>query len=179
MSMRTRLILVLLISLAAYTVTLADVAYGVQALAALILCGLLPGALLVDLAVGRSAAPPTRAERIVLSVGMGYAALVLGMLLLSYLPGPLQTWQVYTGYGALAAALLALIWRRDRVREYPPGRVIGDGIEADFPRRRAADSRRGGAGHRAGQPAAPGQCATPSSTAMRPARVRAAARSGL
>ncbi len=80
MSMRTRLILVLLISLAAYTVTLADVAYGVQALAALILCGLLPGALLVDLAVGRSAAPPTRAERIVLSVGMGYAALVLGMV---------------------------------------------------------------------------------------------------
>ncbi len=138
MSMRTRLILVLLISLAAYTVTLADVAYGVQALAALILCGLLPGALLVDLAVGRSAAPPTRAERIVLSVGMGYAALVLGMLLLSYLPGPLQTWQVYTGYGLLAAALLALIWRRDRVRDYPPGRVIGDGIEADFPARPAS-----------------------------------------
>jgi len=135
MSMRTRLILVLLTILAAYTVLLADVAYGVQALAALLLCGLLPGGLLVDLAVGRSAAPPTRAERAALAIGMGYVALVFGMLLLSYLPGPLDTWQVHAGYGALAAVLLALIWHRDRVREHPPGRVIGDGIEADFPAR--------------------------------------------
>ncbi|MBX3015827.1 MAG: glycosyltransferase family 39 protein [Caldilineaceae bacterium] len=57
-----------------------------QAAAILLLFGLLPGYLLVQLIIGPSTVPPTVAERWLYSIGAGYSFLTLTMLALSYLP---------------------------------------------------------------------------------------------
>ena len=105
--------------------------YALQSLAVFTLCGLLPGLLLVDAIVGRSAAPPTILERIVLSVGMGYAALVIGILLLSYLPGPLHTWHVYAAIDLLLVVLLVIVWWLARRATHETGGQ-DDGISSDI-----------------------------------------------
>ena len=51
-------------------------------------------------------------RRAVLSVGMGYAAVVVTLLLLSYIPGLLPTWYVFTAFDLLMVALVRLFdWR--------------------------------------------------------------------
>ncbi len=117
LNVRTLIASTLLAALVAHGVLLflgdaAGAPYALQALAVWMLCGVLPGLLLVDAVVGRGAAPPPPLERVALSIGMGYAALVVGMLLLNYLPGPLQAWQVYIAYDVLLAALLVIVWRQ-------------------------------------------------------------------
>ncbi|HMN28621.1 MAG TPA: hypothetical protein PKE45_10750, partial [Caldilineaceae bacterium] len=61
-----------------------------QAIATLVLAGLLPGALLVELLIGWGAPRLAAMERAVLSIGAGYSSMVMLMLLLSYLPGGLS-----------------------------------------------------------------------------------------
>ncbi|MGL4649182.1 MAG: glycosyltransferase family 39 protein, partial [Caldilineaceae bacterium] len=87
----------------------------VQALAVLVLAGLLPGLLLVDALLGRSAAPPTRWERLLLSVGVGYALMVSVTLLASYLPGALEPWQTLAAVNGLLLLLWALALWRSRI----------------------------------------------------------------
>jgi hypothetical protein len=76
--------------------------------ATLLLTGLLPGALLVELLVGQSKAPPTIGERIVYSVGLGYTSMVTILLALSYLPGGISPWQTLLIYDVLIGLLVLL-----------------------------------------------------------------------
>jgi xanthosine utilization system XapX-like protein len=84
---RYPLVLVLATVLAAHGVLLWAPGALAPSIAALVLAGLLPGILLVVLLVGRSDAPPHPAETFLYGVGVGYGVIVVGMLLLSYLPG--------------------------------------------------------------------------------------------
>jgi hypothetical protein len=80
-----------------------------QAAATLVLTGLLPGALLVTLLVGRSKAPPTLGERAVYSIGAGYSCIVALLLLLSYLPGGLTRGQTLVAFDGLIVVLSVLL----------------------------------------------------------------------
>ncbi len=81
-----------------------------HAVAVLVLTGLLPGALLIELLIGRGEAPPSRGERILYSIGAGYGVMVLGMLGVSYIPGPVAPWQTYLAFDLLLIILLVLVW---------------------------------------------------------------------
>ena len=78
-----------------------------QALAGVALLILLPGALLTGLLFGQDASLDAL-ERTVLAVGLGYACLVLGTLLLHYLPGPLTRTLLLAPYTVLVAVLILL-----------------------------------------------------------------------
>ena len=89
--------------------------HWVQAVAALILAGFLPGALLIEALVGQGAAPPNRWERIVYSAGAAYIVLVAGMLVVSYLPGGPTLTTTLIVFDSLTLALVAwLTWRGRR-----------------------------------------------------------------
>ncbi|RIK53082.1 MAG: hypothetical protein DCC57_08895, partial [Chloroflexi bacterium] len=98
----------------------------VQSATALLITGLLPGWLLVEWLVGgRAAAPLGLGERSVYSLGAGASVTVVGMLLLSYLPGPLLPWQVLAAFDGLALALALLVWRRAAgAAQAGPGRTM-------------------------------------------------------
>ena len=80
--------------------------------ALLLLAGLLPGALLVEMLIGRSAAPPPLAERILYSIGASYSSMVLIMLAISYLPGGASRLLTLFVFDAWLLALLALCYWR-------------------------------------------------------------------
>ena len=87
----------------------------VQAAAALILGGFLPGFLLVHVLVGQGEAAPPWWEHAVLGAGAAYVVLVGGMLLLSYLPGGPTLPATLALFDALTLGLGAwVIWRNKR-----------------------------------------------------------------
>ena len=87
----------------------------IQALAAIALTGLLPGALLSEALVGESDSPPTPWERILYAIAAGYAVTVMVMLGLSFLPGPLARWQTLVAFDLLMLILGSLIaWQAAR-----------------------------------------------------------------
>ena len=83
-----------------------------RALAALVLTNLLPGVLLLEWLFANSPAPPALGERILYAIGAGYALMVLVMLGVSYLPGPVASWQVYLAFDLLLGLLALLVWRQ-------------------------------------------------------------------
>lgn len=85
-----------------------------QSGAVLILTGLLPGSLLVQLLLGQSAAPPPLAERLLYTVGIGYSWMVIGMLVLSYLPGGITWWQALLWFDSWLFLLLLLLTRQQK-----------------------------------------------------------------
>jgi hypothetical protein len=126
LSPRFRLpLLVFVGALVAHGVLLAEFPLLWRTVAVLVLAGLLPGLLIVELLVGRSSAPPEPGEFLLYAVGVGYAVLIVGFLLLSYLPGPLSPWLAYTAFDTLILLLLLLTvsspqYRRTAVRLYHP-----------------------------------------------------------
>lgn len=80
-----------------------------DALAALLLAGFLPGLLVVVWLVGRCPAPPTRWEMALYSMGAGYGCMVTAMLALSYLPGGVTRTQVLLTFDALLVVLALLV----------------------------------------------------------------------
>lgn len=80
----------------------------VQTWAALVLVGFLPGALLVELLLGQSAAPPAGWERVLYAIGVGYGVITVVLLALSYLPGGVAAWQVYLAVDLLLVILALL-----------------------------------------------------------------------
>lgn len=108
-----RILLSLLgIAIIAHLILLAPVPFVVQAVAVLILTGLLPGLLLVELLVGQSEAPPALGEHILYAIGAGYGIMVVVMLLVSYLPGGVKAWQTFGTFDLLFLILLTLTWWR-------------------------------------------------------------------
>src|SRR5687768_9352851 len=81
-----KLLIVLLVALLAHGLILLPLPLPWRAGATLLLTGLLPGLLLVELLVGsRADAPLELWERILYSIGAGACIIVVAMLLLSYL----------------------------------------------------------------------------------------------
>lgn len=118
---RYPLLLVLALALVANLLLLGPLPMLVQALAALLLAGLLPGLLLIEWLVGASAAPLPRWERTLYAIGVGYAILVMGTLLVSYLPGPLTRLHTIAAFDGLLLLLAALVaWSSRRMAPTPP-----------------------------------------------------------
>ncbi|NJN81564.1 MAG: hypothetical protein HC802_04280 [Caldilineaceae bacterium] len=109
---RRSLLYTLAVALLAHLLILLPLFDLIQAVAVLLLAGLIPGILLVDLLVGQGAAPPTFWERILYSVGAGYALLVAVMLLVSYLPGGATTGLTLLAFDAVTLLLAGLLWWR-------------------------------------------------------------------
>ncbi|MCC6455241.1 MAG: glycosyltransferase family 39 protein [Caldilineaceae bacterium] len=98
---------VLATALVAHALIFAPLPLSWRAGAALILTGLLPGLLLVEWLVGSRAEAPLDAwERTLYSVGAGTSILVVGMLLLSYLPGPIVRWQTFALFDTILLVLI-------------------------------------------------------------------------
>ncbi len=109
---RRTLYLLIIMALVAHLALFLPLPLVVQAVAALIVAGLLPGALLVEALVGQSEAPPALAERLLYSIGTGYAVMVFGMLAVSYLPGPVTTWQTLLTFDLTTTLLAVFVWWR-------------------------------------------------------------------
>lgn len=128
--MRNAVVLVLIGALAAHGLLWPalplTVPLIVQSAAALLITGLLPGWLLAEWLVGgRAAVPLGLGERSVYSLGAGASVTVVGMLFLSYLPGPILPWQVLAAFDALTLALALLVWRRAAgAAQAGPGRTM-------------------------------------------------------
>lgn len=114
-------LLVVDLAVAANVVILANLPLLLQGAAILLLAGLLPGALLVELLVGRCDATPTRWERALYSIGVGYSCITLVMLGLSYLPGGMGRWQTLLAFNLLLLILLLLNLRPAKRSANRPG----------------------------------------------------------
>lgn len=88
----------------------------IPAVAALVLTGLLPGLLFVELLFGRRTSP-TWAERFLYGLASGYGIMVVVMLLVSYLPGGVSWWQTLLAFDGVLLLFLTAVWwqRRDAV----------------------------------------------------------------
>src|SRR5687768_2738999 len=100
----------LLVAVVANLLILSPVPLLLKTCALLLLTGLLPGALLIEMLIGRSEAPPQLAERILYSIGAGYSSMVLIMLAISYLPGGASRPLTLLIFDTWCLALLALCY---------------------------------------------------------------------
>ncbi len=98
----------------AHILLLAPMPLLVQALAALVIAGFLPGALLIEALVGQSKSRPDLLERILYSTGAAFAVMVMVMLLLSYLPGGPTQMTTLLAFDTVTVVLLAWVWWRGR-----------------------------------------------------------------
>ena len=110
--MRTRLFVLAGLVALAHGVLFSGLPLFLRGLAALVIVGVGPAALLVVLLVGSSTQPRHQAESLLFIVGSAFATTTLGMLLLSYLPGGIAAWQVLLFYDAAMLLMAALHWRR-------------------------------------------------------------------
>jgi len=109
------------LALLVHGLILAPVWFPLQAVVGLIWAGVVPGALAARLLLADDQALDI-AERILLAVGLGYVSLVLGTLVLHFLPGTLTRAHLLIFYDALVLALLALLVVRASARS--------EGVEA-------------------------------------------------
>ncbi len=100
----------LIVAVVANLCLLSPIPLLLKTCALLLLTGLLPGALLVEMLIGRSEAPPPVAERMLYSIGAGYSSMVLIMLAISYLPGGASRPLTLLVFDAWFLALLALCY---------------------------------------------------------------------
>ena len=134
-----------------------EVSLVAQAIAALILCGLLPGLFLTDLLVGFGDAPPERGEFLLAGFAAGYGCMVMVMLLLSYLPGGLTRLTVLATFDSILAILVGLWWWRmattqrklifawqgsEALIQASPGKPFGAQLAERVPSGREASGRR-------------------------------------
>ncbi|BAM01286.1 MULTISPECIES: glycosyltransferase family 39 protein [Caldilinea] len=102
----------LLVSALAHVVLWTPTPMLAQALAVLTIAGFLPGALLIEALVGRSASRPDRFERLLYSIAAAFGVMVLVMLLLSYLPGGPTQLLTLLAFDVLTLALILWLWLR-------------------------------------------------------------------
>ncbi|MBW7883503.1 MAG: glycosyltransferase family 39 protein, partial [Caldilineaceae bacterium] len=105
---------VLVVAVVAHIGIFAPLPALIQALATLVVAGLLPGAILIEALVGQSNSPPDPLERLLYSIAAAYAVLVAVMLLVSYLPGGPTLLQTLLAFDALSVVLLAWVWWQGR-----------------------------------------------------------------
>ena len=111
---KQRIWLVLAVAAATNVFLMLDLPQPIRAVAALLLTGILPGVLAVDLLVGRSGSPPDPWERALYATGASFTSIVIVMLAISYLPGEPNRWLVLAVYdGLLVGLATALLARRD------------------------------------------------------------------
>ncbi len=111
----------LLLALLAHLGLFLNLPFWIQSGSALLLMGWLPATLLLRLLLGPpNADAVSRAERLLYIVGMGYGIIVLGMLGLSYVPGPIPRWLAFTTFDLLLFLLLVLYWRASHAQSSAP-----------------------------------------------------------
>ena len=115
------IIISLVVAGVAQGILLLNLPHLLQAVAALLLIGIVPGVLVVEALLGRGDSPPHWLERIVYSVGAAFVLGVAMLLLLSYLPGGLIGWQIFIAADTVILGLAGwLLWR---LRSDPPAPV--------------------------------------------------------
>ncbi len=106
----------------------------VRTLAALVIVGIAPGALLASLLLPtRDESPQSFLERGVFIAALAFATLTLGMLLISYLPGGITRWQVLAFYDATMLILAAALWWTQRSRRSGGQHAETDSLFAAHP----------------------------------------------
>jgi hypothetical protein len=103
------------------------------AIAALVLAGLLPGALLVEALFAHSSSPPNLAERTLYAIASGYGVMVMVMLLVSYLPGGVSRWQTLLAFDLTLLLLLCVVWWQRRNARNQPTQLENQRIRVDPP----------------------------------------------
>ena len=109
---RRVLIAWILLAAIAHMVLFLPLPHWLQVAAALVLLQIIPGALAVAALLGGTGAPLGWWERGLYIVGTGIGIQVTGLMLLSYLPGPLTRPLTLIGFDILIAALAAWLWTR-------------------------------------------------------------------
>ncbi len=97
-------------AVAAHAVLWLDAPLWIKFVAALLVTAWLPGFVLARLLLG---APRNEFERLELplfAVGAGFGIQIVGMTLLSYLPGGIAPWQILLTFDGVTLALLAAFW---------------------------------------------------------------------
>jgi hypothetical protein len=102
------------LALLAHGLILLPVWFPLQAMVGLIWAGVVPGALVLHLLLADDQTLGI-VERALMAVGLGYVSIVLGTLLLQFLPGPLTRAHLLAFYDVLALVLLALLVLRTSV----------------------------------------------------------------
>jgi hypothetical protein len=87
-----------------------------QFIAALLITAWLPGFVLARLLLGAPANEFDWLELPLFAVGAGFGVQVVGMTLLSYLPGGIAPWQILLTFDGVTLALLATSWWLERTR---------------------------------------------------------------
>lgn len=110
----------LLVAVVAHLVIWAEAPLFVQALAALVVTGFLPGFVLSHLWLSSGVIPWTQLERLLFGIACGYTVTVVGMLLLSYLPGGIPRWLPLMAFDLLLLLLLGLLYWRASTKQAAP-----------------------------------------------------------
>lgn len=103
-----------IVLLALHHVAWASAPAPVTAIAWIVAALFAPGALFVAILLPRRIDSVGPLARTLYALGAGYALLIAQLLLLSYLPGPLATWQVASSVMLLSGLLAAAAWYRNR-----------------------------------------------------------------
>jgi len=100
---RLYLVLLLLAALGLHLLAIGPFHFapGIEAALVLLFCVVLPGWALVGALLATDEPPATAAEFALCALAAGYALAAILMLLLSYLPGPLERWQVLLAFDLL------------------------------------------------------------------------------
>ena len=109
---RRALLILIAVALAGQALALLPLPAVARTLGLLLFAAGVPGLLLADLLIGRSAQRPGALEFGLYGVAAGYALLTLGLLYLSYLPGALNSLHVLLAANLGLALLAALAWRK-------------------------------------------------------------------
>ena len=109
---RRALLILIAVALAGQALALLPLSAVARTLGLLLFAAGVPGLLLANLLIGRSAQRPGALEFGLYGVAAGYALLTLGLLYLSYLPGALNSLHVLLAANLGLALLAALAWRK-------------------------------------------------------------------
>jgi hypothetical protein len=108
-------------AIAAHALLWLDAPLWSQFIAALLITAWLPGFVLARLLLGAPANEFEWLELPLFAVGAGFGVQVVGMTLLSYLPGGIAPWQILLTFDGVTLALLATSWWLERTgRETAP-----------------------------------------------------------
>jgi len=118
-------------AIAAHALLWLDAPLWSQFIAALLITAWLPGFVLARLLLGAPANEFEWLELPLFAVGAGFGVQVVGMTLLSYLPGGIAPWQILLTFDGVTLALLATSWWLERTGGGPRRKSLrrprGDG----------------------------------------------------
>ena len=107
-------LIVIGLAIVIHIILLSNVNLVLKTISALVLTGVLPGFLLVELLVGKSKSPPDLWEKCIYIAGTSLSFIVTIMLLISYLPGNVTKWHTLVGFDLVLFILLAIFFVKSK-----------------------------------------------------------------